>query len=162
MEISDRVAVLRKGKYIGDVPTSETNAMKLTEMMVGRAVSLDIERSEPVNPQPRLIVKNLNVCDKDGVYRLCDVNFTAYSGEIRASPVFPAADRRSWRRKRSRACRTAAIGRTLFADALRGFGALAGVGDLVQGAAAECQAQGGCASDGKHLQPVQRPDQQCA
>jgi simple sugar transport system ATP-binding protein len=46
MEISDRVAVLRKGKYIGDVPTSETNAMKLTEMMVGRAVSLDIDRTE--------------------------------------------------------------------------------------------------------------------
>jgi len=82
MEISDRVAVLRKGQYIGDVPTSETNAMKLTEMMVGRAVSLDIERSEPINPQPRLIVKNLNVCDKDGVAKLCDVSFTAYSGEI--------------------------------------------------------------------------------
>jgi simple sugar transport system ATP-binding protein len=82
MDISDRVAVLRKGQYIGDVPTAETNAMKLTEMMVGRAVSLDIERSEPVNPQPRLVVKNLNVCDKDGVARLCDVNFTAYSGEI--------------------------------------------------------------------------------
>ncbi|MDP3448124.1 MAG: ABC transporter ATP-binding protein [Eubacteriales bacterium] len=82
MEISDRVAVLRKGQYIGDVPTAETNAMKLTEMMVGRAVSLDIERSEPFNPKPRLIVKNLNVCDKDGVARLCDVNFTAYSGEI--------------------------------------------------------------------------------
>ena len=82
LEISDRVAVLRKGQYIGDVQTSETDAMKLTEMMVGRAVTLDIERTVPVDPKPRLIVKNLNVCDKDGVTRLCDVNFTAYSGEI--------------------------------------------------------------------------------
>ena len=82
MEISDRVAVLRKGQYIGDVPTSETNAMKLTEMMVGRAVSLDIGRIDPVDPKPRLVVKNLNVCDKEGVNRLSDVNFTAYSGEI--------------------------------------------------------------------------------
>ena len=82
LEISDRVAVLRKGQYIGDVPTSETNALKLTEMMVGRAVSLDIDRTAPVNPQPRLVVKNLNVCDKDGVNRLSDVCFTAYSGEI--------------------------------------------------------------------------------
>ena len=82
MEISDRVAVLRKGHNIGDVPTSETNAMKLTEMMVGRAVTLDIGRTEPVNTKPRLVVKNLNVCDKDGVNRLTDVNFTAYSGEI--------------------------------------------------------------------------------
>mgnify|MGYP001205147993 CR=1 FL=1 len=82
LEISDRVVVLRKGKYIGDVPTSETDALKLTEMMVGRAVSLDIERSEPVDPKPRLIVNGLTVCDADGVKRLDDVSFTAYSGEI--------------------------------------------------------------------------------
>ncbi len=82
LEISDRVAVLRKGHHIGDIATSQTNAQKLTEMMVGRAVSLDIERTEPVNPQPKLVVKHLNVCDKDGVNRLCDVEFTAYSGEI--------------------------------------------------------------------------------
>ena len=82
MDVSDRVAVLRKGHYIGDVPTSETNAMKLTEMMVGRAVSLDIARSAPVNPKPRLVVKNLTVCDSDGVTRLSGVDFTAFSGEI--------------------------------------------------------------------------------
>lgn len=51
-------------------------------MMVGRTVTLDIGRTMPVNPKPRLVVKNLNVCDKDGVNRLTDVNFTAYSGEI--------------------------------------------------------------------------------
>ena len=82
MDISDRVAVLRKGYYIGDVPTSETNALKLTEMMVGRAISLDIERTEPINPTPRLIVKNLTVCDADGISRLSGVDFTAYGGEI--------------------------------------------------------------------------------
>ena len=82
LEISDRVAVLRKGYYIGDVPTRETDAMKLTEMMVGRAVSLDIERSAPVDPKPRLVVKNLCVCDAEGVMRLSGVDFTAYSGEI--------------------------------------------------------------------------------
>jgi simple sugar transport system ATP-binding protein len=82
LEISDRVAVLRKGHYIGDVPTAETNAMKLTEMMVGRAVSLDIERTEPENVKPRLVVKNLTVCDSDGINRLSGVSFTAYSGEI--------------------------------------------------------------------------------
>ncbi len=82
MEISDRVAVLRKGHYIGDVPTAETNVMKLTEMMIGRAVSLDIARTEPENCKPRLVVNSLNVCDKDGINRLTDVSFTAYSGEI--------------------------------------------------------------------------------
>ena len=82
MEISDRVAVLRKGYNVGDVPTESTDAMKLTEMMVGRAVSLDIDRTAPVNPQPRLVVENLCVCDKDGITKLKNVNFTAYSGEI--------------------------------------------------------------------------------
>ena len=50
--------------------------------MVGRAVSLDIDRSEPIDPQPRLVVENLTVCDSDGINRLNGVSFTAYSGEI--------------------------------------------------------------------------------
>jgi simple sugar transport system ATP-binding protein len=82
LEISDRVAVLRKGHYIGDVPTAETNTKELTEMMVGRAVSLDIERFDPIDPKPRLVVENLTVCDADGINRLNGVSFTAYSGEI--------------------------------------------------------------------------------
>ena len=35
MAISDRVAVLRKGVFVGEVPTSETDPQKLTDMMVG-------------------------------------------------------------------------------------------------------------------------------
>lgn len=82
MEISDRVAVLRKGEYIGCVPTSDTNPQALTDMMVGRATTLDINRPDPVNPQPRLAVNNLTCVDKDGVKRLSKVSFTANSGEI--------------------------------------------------------------------------------
>src|SRR5690606_24527860 len=54
MDVSDRVAVLRKGEYIGDVATSETSPQELTEMMVGHAVSLNIKRPLPVNPIERL------------------------------------------------------------------------------------------------------------
>jgi simple sugar transport system ATP-binding protein len=82
MEVSDRVAVLRKGEFVGSVPTSQTDPVRLTEMMVGRAVSLNIERSEPVNPTPRLIVKNLTVKSVEGVPALDNVSFTAYGGEI--------------------------------------------------------------------------------
>ncbi len=82
MEISDRVAVLRKGEYIGDVATSETNPQKLTEMMVGRTVTLNIERSEPVNPQKRLEIRHLTVLNSDGVKALDDVSFDVFSGEI--------------------------------------------------------------------------------
>ncbi len=82
LSISDRVAVLRKGEYVDTVNTSEATAQSLTEMMVGRTVSLNIERPEPVNPIPRLIVKGLNCEDEEGTPILKDINFTAYGGEI--------------------------------------------------------------------------------
>ena len=82
LELSDRVAVLRKGEYIGTVNTSETNESQLTEMMVGKKVSLNIHRSEPVNPEDRLCVSNINCVSREGVKLLDNVSFTARSGEI--------------------------------------------------------------------------------
>ncbi len=82
MEISDRVAVLRRGKFIDDIKTKDTNPQQLTDMMVGRAVTLNIDRPEPKNTVERLIVKDLTVIDSDGVKRLDSVSFTAYGGEI--------------------------------------------------------------------------------
>ena len=82
MEISDRVAVLRKGKFIGDIATSETNPQQLTDMMVGRAVTLNIDRPEPKDVTERLVVKNLTVLDNEGIKKLDNVSFTAYGGEL--------------------------------------------------------------------------------
>lgn len=82
MDVSDRVAVLRKGEYIGDVPTRDTNPQKLTDMMVGRSVSLNIDRPRADKLTERIVVQHLTVKDKDGVKRLTDVNFTAFGGEI--------------------------------------------------------------------------------
>ncbi len=82
MEISDRVAVLRKGEYIGDVLTSETDPQKLTDMMVGHAVSLNIDRPEPENPVKRLDVQGLTVKNIFGLKALDNVSFQAYGGEI--------------------------------------------------------------------------------
>jgi len=82
LEISDRVAVLRKGEYIGTVTTSETDEIALTEMMVGKKIALNIERSMPKDPQERLKVDKLNCINREGVQLLSDVSFTAYSGEI--------------------------------------------------------------------------------
>jgi len=82
MDVSDRVAVLRKGKYIGDVATSKTNPQALTDMMVGHAVTLNINRPEPEDPTLRLTVENLTVYDAMGVKRLDNVSFTAMGGEI--------------------------------------------------------------------------------
>ena len=82
MAISDRVAILRKGEHIATVNTAETTEDELTEMMVGKKVELNIERSEPVDPTDRLVVKNLTVGSIDGVKVLDDVSFEARSGEI--------------------------------------------------------------------------------
>ena len=80
--LSDRVAVLRHGQFIGDMPTKDTNAQEMTNMMVGHAVKLNIKRSEPVDPKPRIEVKDLTVRSVDGIVKLDNVSFTANSGEI--------------------------------------------------------------------------------
>ena len=82
MALSDRVSVLRRGEYIGTVNTSETSESELTEMMVGKKISLNIERSEPENPQDRLVIKDINCFSRDGAALLKNVSFTARSGEI--------------------------------------------------------------------------------
>ncbi len=82
LSLSDKVAVLRKGEYVGTVTTAETNESELTEMMVGKKVSLNIDRSEPQNCEERLVVKGLDCIDREGVKILDKISFTAYSGEI--------------------------------------------------------------------------------
>ena len=82
LEISDRVAILRKGQYVGSVPTKDATELSLTEMMVGKKVTLDIERPVPENPTKRLSVRHLSCVNKEGMTTLNDVSFDAYGGEI--------------------------------------------------------------------------------
>ena len=67
LDVSDRVAVLRKGAYIGDVLTKDADQQSLTDMMVGHSVTLNIDRPAPKDPRPRLEVKHLTVYDELGV-----------------------------------------------------------------------------------------------
>ena len=82
LELSDRVTVLRKGRYIGTVDTASTSESELTEMMVGKKISLNITRTDPVNPTDRLTVSGLECLDRDGRKVIDGVSFTARSGEI--------------------------------------------------------------------------------
>lgn len=82
MAVSDRVAVLRKGEYIGDVTTKDTSPQKLTDMMVGHAVTLNINRPKNETLTKRIELQHLTVKDEEGINRLTDVSFTAYGGEI--------------------------------------------------------------------------------
>jgi simple sugar transport system ATP-binding protein len=82
MAVSDRVAVLRKGHFAGEVATKDTSPEKLTEMMVGRAVSLNIDRPLIQERPERIRVEKLRVHDAEGFVKLNDVSFTALGGEI--------------------------------------------------------------------------------
>lgn len=82
LEISDRVAILRKGEYIGAVDTKDATENSLTEMMVGKKVELDIRRSEPENRVKRLDISHLTVYNKENVKVLDDISFDVYGGEI--------------------------------------------------------------------------------
>ena len=82
MEISDRVAIFRKGEHIATVKTSETSIKELTDMMVGSKVDLEINRTEPTNVADRLFVNNISVRNNDGNLAVKNVSFIARSGEI--------------------------------------------------------------------------------
>lgn len=82
LEISDRVAVLHKGKSIGTVETKNADRFSLTEMMVGRAVDLEITRLvHPAGPTV-LDVHQLTVTANDGHKELRNVSFDLRAGEI--------------------------------------------------------------------------------
>ena len=80
--LSDRVAVLRAGQYVGEMLTAQTDAQEMTNMMVGHKVALNIDRPEPVNVKPRIRVDGLTVRSEEGILKLEDVSFTANAGEI--------------------------------------------------------------------------------
>ena len=82
LAISDRVAILRKCEYVGDIATRDADEATLTAMMVGEKVELNIERPEPMNPVKRLDIQHLTVRSADGITVLDDASFDVYGGEI--------------------------------------------------------------------------------
>ena len=82
LAISDRVAILRKGEYVGDIKTADATEAILTEMMVGEKVELNIDRPQPQDPVKRLDIRNLSVRSPEGVTVLDDATFTVNGGEI--------------------------------------------------------------------------------
>ncbi|MGI6156857.1 MAG: ABC transporter ATP-binding protein [Saccharofermentanales bacterium] len=82
LAVSDRVTVLRKGEYIDTVDTKDATVQSLTDMMVGRAVSLEIDRPEVEERTPVLSVKSLTCLTPEKTKALDDVTFKAYGGEI--------------------------------------------------------------------------------
>ncbi len=82
LRISDRVAILHKGKSVGTVVTAETNAQALTEAMVGRKVDLAIERPSVEREKAVLEIHHLSAKNAEGTNALHDVTFHIDGGEI--------------------------------------------------------------------------------
>lgn len=82
MEISDRVAILRKGEYIDTVNTAETNEMQLTELMMGKKADLNIHRSKIEKKQPLLEIRDLTIKNDEGAIAIDHVNFYVRGGEM--------------------------------------------------------------------------------
>ena len=82
MEISDRVAILRKGEYITTVNTSQTNEQALTEWMVGHKVDLNIQRAPMYKTRPLLEVRDVTIRSDEGAVAIDNVSFYIRGGEI--------------------------------------------------------------------------------
>ncbi len=82
LEISDRVAILRKGRSIREIRTSGVVAEFLTEMMFEGKTFLDINRSEPEDRGVRISMEGVSVRAADGVLKLDNVSFKVSAGEI--------------------------------------------------------------------------------
>ena len=82
LSVSDRVAILRKGEYVGTVETATATESSPTEMMVGQKVELNINRTTPQDPTRRLAISHLSVRSPEGTNVLDDVSFDVYGGEI--------------------------------------------------------------------------------
>ena len=83
MAVSDRVTVLRKGKYIGTVNTKDTNKQELSNMMVGRPVQLEIHKKKAHPGETVLKVEGLTVPSK--IHKnnaVNNVSFDVRAGEV--------------------------------------------------------------------------------
>ena len=83
MTVADRCSVLRRGKYIGTVDIKDTTQEELSRMMVGRDVSLKVDKT-PAHPGEEVLrVENMSVASKRGSkMAVNNVSFNVRAGEI--------------------------------------------------------------------------------
>ncbi len=83
MQVSDRITVLRKGKYIGTVNTCDTDKQSLSNMMVGRPVQLIVNKTDAVPGAVILDVSHFSVPSRlHNRNAVNDISFQVRSGEI--------------------------------------------------------------------------------
>jgi simple sugar transport system ATP-binding protein len=82
-EVADRITVIRLGKVVGEASPTATNN-ELAALMVGRAVSLVVDKTPASGGDDALVVEGVTVTDPSGVVLVDDVSFTVRRGEVLA------------------------------------------------------------------------------
>ncbi|MEN9989503.1 MAG: hypothetical protein RL508_482, partial [Actinomycetota bacterium] len=80
-EVADKITVMRLGKVVGEAQPTDT-AEQMASLMVGRAVDLEVAKSEAKPGAAAFKVKNLNVWKHDGQQAITDISFEIHAGEI--------------------------------------------------------------------------------
>jgi simple sugar transport system ATP-binding protein len=81
-DVTDVVTVMRQGRIVATLPTAETTPEQLAELMVGRKVSLRVDKAKAQPGEAVLDVADLVVEDPFGVERVKGVSFAVRRGEI--------------------------------------------------------------------------------
>ena len=82
LAITDTVSVMRQGEMVATLPTKQATREQLAELMVGRKVRLELDKTKAKPGEIRLSVRNLSVVDSKGVTRVDNVGFELHAGEI--------------------------------------------------------------------------------
>ena len=80
--IADKITVIRRGRVVGTAKPSDSEA-HLAELMVGRAVSLTVDKVPPrPTPEPRLLLRNVSIANPSGAPAVTDLDLSVAGGEI--------------------------------------------------------------------------------
>ena len=82
-EAADKITIIRRGKVVGTASPSASQE-ELASLMVGRPVSLDVDKKAPELGKVMLDVKNLNISDHTGRSLVKNVSFELRTGEVLA------------------------------------------------------------------------------
>ena len=82
-ETADKITIIRRGKVVGTASPSASQE-ELATLMVGRPVSLDVDKQPAARGKVMLEVKNLNISDHTGRTLVKDISFQLHAGEILA------------------------------------------------------------------------------
>jgi len=82
MEISDRITVMRQGKYMGTLNKKETNQTELTKLMIGRDVFMDIKKADNQVGNEILKVEDLWTSGEKEISKIRGISFCINAGEM--------------------------------------------------------------------------------